>query len=251
ESASSGDASHELWWTALRDPAIDALVLATLRDNPTLAEAAARVDEAKAVAAIERAQRLPRLDATASSARELVAFQDDSGGTTTSWQGTSSIGPVLSWEIDLWGRIEENAAAAHSRVQARDADARAARLSIAAQVASGVLSLRACNLLLAIREADIASREQELEIIRARVQHGALPRVDIAAAESNLAVIRIEQIAQQALCSQTVDALVAMTGRPADEVRSLVAGSATDLRDDLAASLPHPPAIVPDLPATV
>lgn len=251
ERARPREALHELWWTALRDPAIDALVRAALNDNPTLAEAAARVDEAMAIAAIERAQRQPRLDATASSARERVAVQGDRGGTTTSWQSTSSIGSVLSWELDLWGRAKENAIAAQGRLQARDADARAARVSIVAQVAGGVLSLRACNLLLAIREADIASREQELEIVGARVRHGALPRVDIAAAQSNLAAVRIEHIAQQELCARTIDALVAVTGQPADEVRSLVTASATDLHGDLAASLPRPPALVPDLPATV
>lgn len=246
------DISREAWWTALGDPAIDTLVSAALTDNPTLAEAAARVDQAKAIFSVERAQRLPRLDATTSSTRERVGINDNTGGMIASWQSTTAIGPSLSWEIDLWGRVKQSTLAAHRRLQARDADARDARLSIAAQVASGVLSLRACNLLLAIRDADIASRENELAIIRTRVRLGTLPQVDIAAAESNLATARIDRIAQEEVCLQTVDALVAVTGRPAHEVRSLVADSMQVGRDDdLAASMPGPPAIIPDLPATV
>src|SRR5687767_3061975 len=62
----SEDARHELWWSALADPAIDTLVLAALSDNPTLAAALARVDEAKAIVASQRAQRSPRIDVTAS-----------------------------------------------------------------------------------------------------------------------------------------------------------------------------------------
>lgn len=246
------DALAASWWAALRDPAIDALVLAALRDNPTLAETAARVDEANAVFAIGHARRFPRLDVTASSARERVALQDDGGRTAISWQSATSIGPSLAWEIDLWGRLKESTAAAYRRLQARDADARAARLSIAAQVANGTLSLRACNLLLAVRDADIAARQNELVIIRARVRHGALPPDDVAAAESNLAAVRIDRIAQEEVCLQTLDALVAVTGRSADEVRSLIADAGTlDLDDDLSAHLPNPPEIVPDLPATV
>jgi outer membrane protein, multidrug efflux system len=250
--ANSEDARHELWWTALRDPAIDALVLAALNDNPTLAQAAARVDQAKAAFAIERAQRLPRIDVTVSSAREQVGLDGNTGGMSTSWQSTAALGPSLSWEIDLWGRIRENTLAAHRRLQARDADARDARLSIGAQVANGVLSLRACNLLLTVRDADIASRENELVIIRTRVRFGTLPPVDVAAAESNLATVRIDRIAEEELCLQTIDALVAVTGRAAHEVRFLVASSVTtDRNDDLAAQLPSAPAIILDLPATV
>src|SRR5690606_9688387 len=137
---------------------------------------------------------------TASSARERVALQDDGGRTAISWQSATSIGPSLAWEIDLWGRLKESTAAAYRRLQARDADARAARLSIAAQVANGTLSLRACNLLLAVRDADIAARQNELVIIRARVRHGALPPDDVAAAESNLAAVRIDRIAQEEVC---------------------------------------------------
>jgi NodT family efflux transporter outer membrane factor (OMF) lipoprotein len=244
------DAEHEVWWTALRDPAIDALVSAGLVDNPTLAEAAARVDQAKAIYAVERAQRSPRVDVIASAARERVGI-DGGTGTATSWQSSAGVGPSLSWEIDLWGRVRENTLAAHRRLQARDADARDARLSIAAEVADGVLSLRACNLLLKVRDADIASRENELAIIRTRARLGMLPPVDVAAADSNLAIVRIDRIAQEEACLQTVDALVAMTGRSADEVQSRVASLVTDTGVDLSAQVPSAPAIVPDLPATV
>src|SRR5690606_29731180 len=101
-SASFDDFERDGWWTALGDPAIDALVSAALTDNPTLAEAAARVDQAKAIFAVERSQRHPRIDVTASSARERVGINGDTGAMETSWQSTAAIGPSLSWEIDLW-----------------------------------------------------------------------------------------------------------------------------------------------------
>jgi outer membrane protein TolC len=74
----------------------------------------------------------------------------------------------------------------------------------------------------------------------------------VAAAESNLATVRIDRISQEEACLQTVDALVAVSGRPAHEVRSLAATPvAPDRNDDLAAQIPSAPAIVPELPATV
>jgi outer membrane protein, multidrug efflux system len=257
------DAVGEAWWTGLHDPAIDALVGAALSDNPTLAEAAARVDQARALFIVQRARRAPRMDLAASAARERVGMAgNQAGGTTTEWQSTAAIGPSLSWEIDLWGRVRENTLAARRRLQARDADARDARLSIAAQVADGVLALRACNLLLTVRDAGIASRENELLIIRTRVRLGNLAPVDVAAAESNLATVRIDRIAQEEACLQTVDALVAVSGRPAAEVQSFVVGprgadgrseapATPDLEGDLSGHMPSAPAVIPGLPATV
>ncbi len=63
------------WWKGLRDPAIDTLVAAVLADNPTLAEAAARVDQARAAVMRGRAQATPQLgfDASAQRARTMGA----------------------------------------------------------------------------------------------------------------------------------------------------------------------------------
>ena len=43
------------WWTQLNDPAINALVDATLKDSPDLAQAVARMDAASAAAGESRA----------------------------------------------------------------------------------------------------------------------------------------------------------------------------------------------------
>ena len=263
----------EAWWTGLHDPAVDALVAAALAGNPTLAEAAARVDQARAAVTIERAQGRPQVDLSASATRARTAFGAQAGATTTVWQNSAAIGPSLSWEIDLWGRVKETARAARSRLQARDADAADARLSIAAQVADSVLTLRASELLLRVRDADIASRESELLILRARVRRGSLAPADVATAESNLAAVRVDRITQEQVSRQTVDALVALSGRQASEVRSTVAMpvaardsdptpapaptpslsmlSVATTQTQLSALMPAAPAAVPGLPATV
>jgi NodT family efflux transporter outer membrane factor (OMF) lipoprotein len=252
----------EAWWTGLHDPAIDTLVAAALADNPTLVEAAARVDQARAAVTIGRAQGTPQvgLDASAQRARTVGAGAQP-GATSTINQNSAAVGPSLSWEIDLWGRARKTTKAARSRLQARDADAADARLSIAAQVADSVLMLRASDLLLRVRDADIASRENELAIFRTRVRLGSIAPADAATAESNLANVRIDRISQEQVSRQTVDALVALSGRPAAEVRSIVAApvAAENIASippayasgDLAALMPIAPVIVPGLPATV
>src|SRR3546814_9597130 len=53
----------------LGDPAVDALVEAALVDNPTLRQAIARMDQARATARVSDAQRLPQISVNVSVAR--------------------------------------------------------------------------------------------------------------------------------------------------------------------------------------
>ncbi|SFJ46329.1 efflux transporter, outer membrane factor (OMF) lipoprotein, NodT family [Sphingomonas sp. NFR04] len=210
------------WWSQLHDPAVDHLVAAALRDNPTLSEAAARIDQARALVAVRDAGRVPAIGIDGSATRARDRF-DPSGG--PSYQTSAALGPRLSWELDLWRRVREGTIAARRRVAARTADAYGVRLSIVADVADTVIALRACVLVRGVRDRDIASREVELTISRARFALGNIAPVVLAAARSNLASARTERAAQEETCLRLVDALVALTGVEATTIRSLVAVS--------------------------
>lgn len=245
---------HDGWWTQLQDPAIDSLVAAGLSDSPTLGEAAARVDQAHAVLGVERARRLPRADLTGSVSRSQSAFGP--GGDLVR-QTAAGIGPNLSWELDLWGRVRETTLAAQSRLDARTADAEDARLSVIAQIADATLRLRGCDYSLNVRDRDIASREVELSITRQRLKSGAVAPVLVAAAQSNLASAGTERIVQHEACLRLVDALVALSGMDAAAIRTLLLsnlamGAAGERPSpDLAALTPSPPPFAPALPASV
>jgi multidrug efflux system outer membrane protein len=242
------------WWSQLDDPAIDHLVSAGLSDNPTLAEAAARVDQARALVAVRDAGKVPAVGIEGSGTRARDRF-DPSGG--PSQQTSATLGARLSWELDLWRRVREGANAARHRVSARTADARSARLSIIADIADNVIALRACILTREKHDLDIASRQTELTISRARLALGSIAPVALATAQSNLASTRTDRIAQEETCLRLVDALVALTGVEAAKVRSLIAvnppRAATPdpgpMRDE--PWLPVPPSPGLALPATV
>lgn len=228
---------RENWWALLGDPAVDHLVAAGLRDNPTLAEAAARVDQARAVAVVENARRRPSVGVSANAS----GSRDRSGsGSATVGQAAADIGANLAWELDLWGRLRETATAARHRLTARTADAEAARLSIVAEIADMTLALRACHLVHGIRERDIVSREEESRIIRARLEFGYVAPAAVATAQSNLASARTERIAQEEICRRLLDALVALSGLDTEAVSRLLPGD-----------MPAPPPFAPALPATI
>jgi len=252
--APSAPIERESWWTLLGDPAVDRLVAAGLAGNPTLAEAAARVDQARAALSVQGARRLPSvaLEGSASRARDRAG-----AGDTTTTQTSAALGVALSWELDLWGRVREGQNAARHRLAARDADAEAARLSIIGEIADTALALRACELTLDLRDRDIASRETELTVTRARLTFGSIAPVAVATAASNLASARTDRITQEETCRRLVDALVALSGLPAAEVRPLLSQAPqgpSNTGDGVSAGgaqMPQPPPYAPALPAIV
>src|SRR3546814_2870884 len=82
--------------------------------------------------------------------------------------------------------------------------------------------LRACHFSLTVRDRDIAARELELAVTRERLAHGNVAPVEAANATSNLATARTDRISQQEACARIVNELVALGGRDASVVRSLV-----------------------------
>jgi outer membrane protein TolC len=144
-------------------------------------------------------------------------------------------------------------------LDARSADSNDARLSLIAQIASGVLSLRACGYSLDVRDGDIASRDTELKLMRQRLSVGNVASVDAANSETNLANVRTERISQQEQCTRDVDALVALSGADAATIGGLVEAplqsggqiEGVTLPDDTnpASLMPTPPPIQLTLPA--
>jgi multidrug efflux system outer membrane protein len=239
-------AADESWWTQLHDPAIDALISASLADNPTLEQALARFDQARAELGIAAAQRIPTTTVMAVANRTRTENNVGVGSGFGLLANTVQAGPNFSWELDLWGRVKQSNIEAKMRLAARDADAQSARLSVASQVASGVLNLRACSYSLKVRDNDIASREVELDLIRQRVAAGNAAAVDEASAISNLATARTTRLSQFEQCSHYTNALVALSGRDIDTVRDLVGEPLP-----FASGMPALPPMQLALPATV
>jgi len=238
----------QAWWRALGDSAIDTLTEAALADSPTLAQATARMDEARASLGVSSAAHWPTVGASAGLTRAQGQNAANTGATALST--SASAGPRLSWEIDLFGRVKQSEAAAQSRLDARSADADSTRLALVADIAHSVLSLRACENARRVLVNDIASREKTLALTRLRLSTGFAAPVDEARATSGLAATRTSLALQDEQCTRLVNALVALSGQDARVVRQLIGTTAQAAAAD-PVFMPTPPASTPDLPATV
>jgi outer membrane protein TolC len=142
--------------------------------------------------------------------------------TSLSSVANASLG--IGYEIDVFGRVRESVRAAENRLAARAAEVQSARLTLVAQVADGVVALRACAFSRRVRALDIESRMQVLDLTRRRVVAGVDARVEESRARNSLAGARTEAALLNQECERQSHALHALTGLGSVEVLSIVLG---------------------------
>jgi NodT family efflux transporter outer membrane factor (OMF) lipoprotein len=155
------------------------LVQRALSGNPSLAMTALRLKEAGMLVRQSRAGQLPKLDATLGGSRtKAVNLKPDNN---------FSAGLILSWEADLWGRLQAATNAEELEQQALAGDLDAARISLAGQVMKTWLTLVSQRRILQLEEARINSFKTAEIMITERYQNGIGSIDDLNASKSTQA----------------------------------------------------------------
>lgn len=237
----SGTPTRE-WWRELRDPQLDVLVGQALTRNADHQAALAAVRQARALAGLAERDALPQggVNVQVQAQRPSLAEVDpyDQGLPRPPSRNLLTIGQLVSWEIDLFGRVGTAAA-----VASRQADAAAAEVHGAAALLQAEVVRRYS--LLRLHQHDLAQRQAEQEVLveharlmQVREQAGLVDRREWLAATARLAQARGAQAADAAAVHRERAALAVLTGR---------APGATDADFD-ALVAPAPLAELPTLP---
>jgi outer membrane protein, multidrug efflux system len=192
------------WWEAFGDPTLSGLERQLAESNPDLQAAVARFEEARGVAIRARSDLFPTLDADASARRGKAsantALSRALGGGASRVQNDFLAGLNLSWEVDLFGRLRNAAAAARAQAQASAADLAAVELSLQAEVASDYFSLRGDDTTIQLLQDTITVYDRAYELTRNRYKEGISAATDVDQADtlrqnarSQLAAVNLER----------------------------------------------------------
>jgi NodT family efflux transporter outer membrane factor (OMF) lipoprotein len=229
------------FWARFGDPALPPLLQASQVASPTLAAAAARVERARAIQVAAAAALLPTLGVggSISQARSLGGVGAGSGAVATR---SASIGLQAGWELDLFGAGSAGRNAAVARLRGAQALLADARTALAAEVASALTNLRACEAQLLITQQDADSRAETARLTDLTARAGFTAPADAALARAGAAQARATATQQRGLCDSQVKAIVELTGLAEPALRQQLAAAT--------ARLPQPPAVLPpSLPA--
>lgn len=154
------------WWRALGSPDLDAVMSRALAHNQTVAAALATLDKARAQADRAHGGRSPEVVGAASYQRERIntaAF--GFAGFPSPTINLLSIGPSVSYDLDVVGgaRREVEAAEAAAQAQARRADA--AYLSLTGNVALQALRIADLRAQIDTVQAVIADDRQNIDTL--------------------------------------------------------------------------------------
>lgn len=231
------------WWQVFHEPALDDLEQRLSRSNPDLEAAVARFAEARAVALRARSQVFPTVDASASAPRERSSgnapLATELGGKPATYNDfVAELG--LSWEIDLFGRLRNAAAAARAQAEGSAADLASVELSLSAELAADYFSLRGDDATTQLLEQAVSDYDRAYEVTRNRYEEGIAAATDVDQADTlrqnaraQLASVRLDR-------AQLAHAIAVLIGEPPSRF--------TIAPGPLAGS---PPAVEPGLPSTL
>ena len=203
------------WWTGFGDPAINRLVDLALAQNLDVAQAVARVDQARAAARFAGAALRPagQLDLQAARVRQSALGTNPFAAQNQDIDFFSAQGSA-SWEIDVFGGLRRGREAAFADLGAAEAAVGAARLLVAGDVVDAVLQLRGFQSRIALAERRVADNARFEEIVRASFEGGHVARLQLDQAQSTTAQARAALPLLRAGAEAQRNRLAVLTGRP-------------------------------------
>jgi outer membrane protein, multidrug efflux system len=175
------------WWEVFQDDTLKGLIEEALKNNYDLRTAAARVEQAQALAGVARSEFFPQIGYESAVGQAHAAGQFFlpalPGQTIDVFSGRFN----LAWEFDVWGRIRRSNEAALAELFATEEFRRAVVLTLVSGVAQAYFELRELDLELEIARGTTESFQRTLDLFTRRLQLGVASKLETARAEAALA----------------------------------------------------------------
>ncbi len=172
------------WWELFHNEELTRLIEAALINNKEMAIAMARIEEARATLGFVRADQFPNLDGTAGATRGNLI---PGAGLPGSINETFVLAANLSFELDLWGKLRRSTEAARAELLATVEARNVVTITLISDVASVYLLLLDLDERVSIAHRTVKTRQDSLDIIQARFDHGTVPLIDVNQAQIELA----------------------------------------------------------------
>ena len=213
------------WWEVFKDEKLQELERTALVQNYDLRDAATRVEAARANLGITRADQFPNLAAAADIATNRIS-RNGSTSLPASFVpsqnrtfGEVTLG-LLSFELDIWGRLRRATEAARANLLLAEENRKAVITTLVSDVANSYFTLRELDYQLEISRRTLATRRDSLGLIQNRQAGGVATLLDLRQSEQLVytAAATIPTLQQQ--IEQTENRVSLLLGKnPAEVLR--------------------------------
>ena len=204
------------WFELFKDEKLQQLIHEALTHNYDLREAVARIDAARANLGIVRSEQFPTIVASADVVNQRQS-RSSAFDLPEPIKRDRSFGSVLlnllTFEIDIWGRLRKQTAAARFDLLATEEARKAIITTLVSDVATAYFGLRELDFELDISRRTLTSREESLRLIQLRQQRGVATMLEVRQAEELVYDAREVIPALEQGIEQTENFLSYLTGR--------------------------------------
>ena len=206
--ATAQQADLTQWWRQFNDSILTTLVEEAAKTNLDLQIAEARLRQARAARGIAIGGLWPGATASAGYQRFRAA-----GITSGDQQDLYQAGLDAVWELDLFGGQRRNVEAADANIQAAIESIRDVQVSIIAEVALDYIQLRGYQQEIVIAQNNLKAQKHTADITRKRFKVGFASGLDVANADSNVAMTESQIPVFEIAARQSIYALSVLLAR--------------------------------------
>ncbi len=174
------------WFEVFKDPELQNLIKTAMVQNYDLRTAGARINAARANLGLARSDQFPQFEANANLTTSRLSQNGQLAGSNQGGQRRSVGGVLLNlltFEIDVWGRLRNQTKAARADLRATEEDRKAVMTTVVGDVATGYFNLLDLDSQLDIAKRTLATRQNSLQLIQAKEQGGLATMLDVRQAE--------------------------------------------------------------------
>lgn len=203
--------ANQAWWEFYQDPTLTNLIATALTNNQDLRIAAARIEQAMAGYRAQRASLMPALDASGTWTRSRSGYTGVTGD-------NFDVFGLLSYEVDLWGRLRRLTEAARAQMLASEEGRNTVYLGLVANVAVNYFNLRALDAQLEVARRTLITRTNSLELTRIKFAeqdgkgYGIVSELDVRQAETQVYSARSSIVQLERAVATTENALSFLLG---------------------------------------
>ncbi|MDO8775997.1 MAG: efflux transporter outer membrane subunit, partial [Burkholderiaceae bacterium] len=215
----AANADLAAWWNAFNDPILSQLINRALEQNLDLAQANARIEQARAGLGAANAALLPSATVNGQAARARQSLETPLGQVLNSAPSYNRYGSAYEanlnagWELDVFGGLRRGKEAAFADYQASQAGAIATRLAVVAQTADLYISIRGLQARLEIARQQVDTRQQLLTTIEHLYAKGLAAELQLNQTQGALNQAQATVPVLQAGIDTAMNALDVMLGK--------------------------------------
>jgi multidrug efflux system outer membrane protein len=209
------------WWEVFRDDDLNGFEHDALQSNQTIKISVARLEQARALAAVQISTQFPQFSTGLSPERQRLS------GNRPANSGFTVLGPVtqnsytlpftVNYELDIFGRRRRSIEAAQASYQSNAADLENVRLLITSELAGDFFSLRQLDTQISLLSRTVDALSKGLDLVNSRYHGGVASGLDVAQEETLLDTTRTQLVLLNQQRKQFEDAIAVLVGKSAPD----------------------------------